>query len=103
MQPLPSKRRVEGTLLGVAPPRSPAALPSRRNPVVVHSGISTVDSAPQASARIAREAGLPVPTVPISALAPKVSEDGLADKVMLGRDAAPDREGSQGSAPRPAT
>src|SRR5262245_4934962 len=42
-QRLPSNRRAEGTLLGVAPPRSPDAPPSRANPVVVHSGLVPPD------------------------------------------------------------
>src|ERR1700750_3346625 len=40
LQRLPSNHRAEGTLLGVAPPRSPASAPSRGNPVVVHAGVS---------------------------------------------------------------
>jgi hypothetical protein len=67
VQPLPSQRRKEGTLLGVAPPRSPASLPSRRNPVVVHAGLSPDDSGAQSIRTPDREAELPIPTLPIRA------------------------------------
>ncbi len=68
-QRLSSKRRTEGTLLGVAPPRSLTddAAPSRRNPVVVHAGVAANASEADEVASVTARDALPTPVEPAAA------------------------------------
>jgi hypothetical protein len=86
VQSLSSKRRAEGTLLGVAPPRSPAALPARRNPVIVHAGLSGGDPRTETPMPVpAGEAALPIPTLTVRALETKADDDGSTNPYPFGQ------------------